>query len=355
MQVVVLRIAVACILSLLIHAEAEFSYPTFPQDASDVTRMRHHRRRRQQSRNERVFLGFLRRSPDFQARRNKFFCERFNGRRCICDESGLRQAVLGGGIQGICHDTVIRVTKEINITDRFFAIFCDYVCPRGSQSCDNVAQQKSCQITGGGRSRIFVGSPVSALFVDLDFTMGSASEGGVARLTGGKTVFSHCTFSHNNATRLGGAISTTGNNTFVDVRSGQFRDNKAVIGGAVHVGDGATMSLSGSFRSNFAIVQGGAIFVQNATVPIFDGVFQNNTLAGGGGSSNIWIDDDSDPTTFGTNVTCSPSNGRVTRVAFCNELAIGEFASGPNNTQAFRNTNCNVEGVVLNLTNELCQ
>jgi predicted outer membrane repeat protein len=346
---VFLRIAVACMLSLLIRAKAESNYPTFP-DVSDVRR--HHDR--QLGRNERVFLGFLIRSPDFQARRNKFLCERFNGQRCICDERGLRLAVLGGGIQGICHDTVIRVTKEINITDRFFAIFCEYVCPRGS-SCVNVAQQKTCQITGGGTTRLFVGSPVSALFVDVDFTMGSASEGGVARLNGGKTVFSQCTFSHNNATRLGGAISSTGSNTVVDVRSGQFRDNRAVIGGAVHVGDGATISLSGSFRSNLAIVQGGAIFVHNATVPIFDGVFQNNTLAGGGGSSNIWIDDDSDPATFGTNVTCSPSNGRITRVAFCGELAIGEFASGPNNTQAFRNTNCNVEGVVLSLTNELCQ
>jgi predicted outer membrane repeat protein len=349
---VVLRTAVAGILTLLVHAEAEFNHATFP-DSSDAERRMLKHRQEQQSRKERVFLGFWRRSPDFQARMNKFMCQRFNGRGCICDERGLRRAVLGGGNQGICHDSVIRVTKEINITDRFFAIFCEYVCPRFS-SCDNVAQQKSCQITGGGKNRIFSGSPVSAFFVDLDFTMGFASEGGVARLTGGKTVFTQCTFSHSNATRLGGAISTTGNKTVVDVRSGEFRYNKAVIGGAVHVGDGATMSLSGSFRSNFAIVQGGAIFVHNATVPIFDGVFQNNTLAGGGGSSNLWIDDDSNPATFGTNVTCFSSNGRVTRVAFCDTLAIGEFASGPNGTQAFRNTNCNVEGVVLNLTNELC-
>jgi predicted outer membrane repeat protein len=238
---------------------------------------------------------------------DKFLCTNFGIDKCICDEDGLRSAIETNSFKPICVGTSIKVSTEIDVTDTSFAIFCDY-------SCDAKSCSPACAITGAGSNRIFSGSPSDAEFYSINFSKGSADNGGVASLTGGSTYISGCTLSNNKATENGGAIFASGSSTEVYLDSSEFKSNSAKNGGAVYIAGGATLEMSyptfssntahyggalyvtdstpidiygALFKSNTASTDGGAVFVQNSDLTVQYGEFLSNTASGTGGAISV--------------------------------------------------------------------
>jgi predicted outer membrane repeat protein len=163
-------------------------------------------------------------------------------------------------------------------------------------------------------------------------------------------------FRNNSAAGDGGAISASGSSTDVMMLS-NMEFNTATNGGAVSVVDGAIVQNSARylFTGNIAKTSGGAFYIRNTTLRLSI-VSQGNTAGSDGGSiyiknarlsleyglfyvdtvsdtrsNNLWIDDDDDPSDRGSFVSCVGDDGA---------LDLGEVATGPGQTQKFRNSNC---------------
>ena len=216
-----------------------------------------------------------------QLTRNKFLCKNFGIDKCICDEAGLRSTIESNGFKPMCMGTSIKLSTEIDVTDKSFAIFCDYVC--NANSCS-----PACEITGAGSNRIFSGSPSSAEFYSVNFSKGSADNGGVASLTGGSTYISSSIISNNKATANGGAFFASGDSTTLYLSDTQLKSNSAKNGGAVYIAGGATLeTYFPTFSSNTAD-NGGAVgsagSATRSTLNMFYALFKSNTASTNGGA-----------------------------------------------------------------------
>jgi predicted outer membrane repeat protein len=292
------------------------------------------------------------------ARTNKFLCTVFGIDRCICDEGGLRSAIAKNKSKNVCVGSSIELSTEIDISGTSFNIGCDQICT--GATCT------TCSIVGAGSNRILSGSPSNANFKNINFSKGSADNGGVASLTGGATGFVLCKLSDNKATANGGAIFVTGSSTTLLLDSVEFKTNSANNGGAVFTADSATLTIiGGTFLSNTATVEGGAVSVTKSNLDLSSTGFYKNTAVNGGAlafkngksglkssvfsgntatgkGSDIWISDDEPPSATGSNVNCDAAS----KVEFCGTAGIAEFANGPLGTQLFDNTDCDTDGVV---------
>jgi predicted outer membrane repeat protein len=216
---------------------------------------------------------------------------------------------------------------------------------------------------------------------------GSASEGGVALLTGGWGRFDACFMSknraagnggairisggtveidgwfyYNSAAGDGGAISASGSSTNVTIFAFAAGNNTATNGATVSVVNGAQVRVTGNYFGNSATVNGGVIYIRNATVNATMLGSSGNSAGSNGGSfyvqnarlsiqkssfgidtvaktrnNTLWIDDDDDPSGVGSFVRCiGPSRA----------FDMGEVATGPNQKQRFQNSNCSLQLVV---------
>jgi predicted outer membrane repeat protein len=248
-----------------------------------------------------------------------------------------------------------------------------------------IYRRGNCKILGSGSHRLFKGSPTNAILREIDLENGSAREGGIAFLTGGRAHFdmcimSHslatgnggairisggaleidCTFRNNSAAGDGGAISASGSSTNITLSGfGSMEFNNATNGGALSVVDGArvtsNMSVCG-FSGNIATVNGGAIYIKNTTVNMWLGMSENTAGSQGDAlylknarlslewirvgiptfysrSKTIWIDDDDDPSDQGSFVNCLATQEPL-------DYRYTEIAAEPNQTQKFQNSNC---------------
>jgi hypothetical protein len=167
-------------------------------------------------------------------RRERRRCRFFLKSDCICWQLRLIRAIRENREAKICVDTSIELTREIDITGKNFTIAC--------AKYHSSYKQTSCKIVGRGRHRLFKGSPTNANFLQIDIESGSATEGGIALLTGGLTRFQ------------GGSIS---------------KGRASGDGGAIHI-TGGTLVLFNELRNNSALGNGGAdcciLYVEYASV-----------------------------------------------------------------------------------------
>jgi predicted outer membrane repeat protein len=347
----------------------------------------HLRRQMQENSDPNYFLFFLYLSVyvlDFfddkqvelrKLRRGRRLCRLFLPSNCICRENQLVRTIRQNRKAEICYGATIKMNREIDITGKRFTITC--ARPTGNK-------RGSCKILGSGSHRLFNGAPANAILREIDMENGSASEGGIAMLTGGRArfdgcVMSHskatvnggairisggthdidCTFRNNSAAGDGGAISASGSSTSVALLGGSMAFNNATNGGALSAVNGARVAITSnnslcSFSDNIATVNGGAIYLRNTTVNLQMGMSDNTAGSQGGAlylknarvslewitlgiplfyalSKDIWIDDDDDPSDGGSFVSCIATNG---------PLDLKEIAAGPNQTQRFQNSNC---------------
>ncbi len=107
----------------------------------------------------------------------------------------------------------------------------------------------------GGAIQIRSGSPrlTSCIFTGNEATRGGAIEA----QAGSRPVLRNCLFRGNNARQSGGAILAAG---VLDLQECAFKDNSALMGGALHLEPGARLLVAGStFVDNVAGNTGGAI------------------------------------------------------------------------------------------------
>jgi hypothetical protein len=158
----------------------------------------------------------------------------FNNLGCICRERGLIRAIRNNRKNAaICSGTWITVSKEIDVTGKNFEISCQ------------ARNFGACRILGNSRTRLLKGSPKPVRFHEIEFGEFSATEGGVALFTGGKTRFESCDFYSNEATvGNGGALHIT-NGAHVDLIDTSLSINSAINGnkGAVSI-TGANSTLT---------------------------------------------------------------------------------------------------------------
>jgi predicted outer membrane repeat protein len=314
-------------------------------------------------------------------RRGRRLCRLFLPSNCICREGQLVRTIRQNRQAKICYGTTIKISREIGITGKSFTITC-------VRPTSNNVNRGNCKIIGSGSHRLFRGSPSNATFREIDMENGSASDGGIALLTGGRARFDACTLSHSRATtgnggaiRIsggtleingtlgnnsaageGGAISASGSSTnvvlygFVSSIVNSMEFNNATNGGALSVVDGARVTgnyFPCGFSGNRATINGGAIYIRNTTIDMPMAMSENT--AGSKGDAvyvknarlslqwtslgiptfytslkSIWIDDDDDPSDGGSFVSCILSE----------PLDLAEIAGGPNQTQKFQNSNC---------------
>jgi predicted outer membrane repeat protein len=320
-------------------------------------------------------------------RRERRSCRLFLPSDCICREQQLVRAIGENQHAKICLETTITIQREIDITGKNFSITCARPkIDRGTDVTDKsfgtvFPRGDICKILGSGNHRLFHGSPTNASIQSVHIENGSASEGGVALLTGGWARFDRCLMSQNRATgnggaiRItggtveimgwfyynsavgdGGAISASGSSTNVTMRAFAAANNSATNGGTVSVVDGAQVRVSGNYFGNSAKVNGGVVYIRNATVNASVLGSVGNSAGSNGGSlyvknarlsiqqssfafdtvsktrnNTLWIDDDDNPSDVGSFVSC---NGPSNTIYLC------EIATGPNNAQKFNNTNC---------------
>jgi predicted outer membrane repeat protein len=237
-----------------------------------------------------LYLSTWINDKEFRLLTKKQLCTTFGIGNCICTDVGLRIAIKRNQVKNICINTTITVSREIDITGKNFTIGCDYACPEDPDiSCDN---NWNCSITGTGSNRLFSGSPVDANFKLIDFSKGSADNGGVASLTGGATFFSICRFSENKATANGGAIFASGSSALLSLGFDfcVFFDNKATAnGGAIFASGSSTLlSFGCDFFDNKATANGGAIFASgSSTLLSFEYSLLGDNLANNGGAVYI--------------------------------------------------------------------
>jgi predicted outer membrane repeat protein len=297
-------------------------------------------------------------------------CRLFLPSDCICRQGQLMRTIRQNRKARICFKTTIKIYREIDITGKSFTISC--ARPQNDY-------RSKCKLVGSGRNRLFKGSPAIAVLQDIDMEKGSAKEGGIALLTGGLARFVACAmlqsratghggalritggaveiysdFRNNSASGDGGAISASGSSTSVTLSSEMYF-NTATNGGAVSVVDGAQLRVTGNYFGNIAKVNGGAFYLRNSSVIMRVGAITNSAGSRGGSvyvknarltleegttlfdpasktrSNNLWVDDDDDPSDRGSFVRCfGPESAQD----------FEEIATGPDQTQKFRNTNC---------------
>jgi predicted outer membrane repeat protein len=166
---------------------------------------------------ERSFLGILSlflwvQNPNSKYKRSKFRCLYLFKDDCICRERGLLRAIRENKDTSICRDTTLKLSKEINVTGKSFALTCDPVF----EDTTGETSTSNCILSPNRGTRLFVGSPKSAYFRGITFTGASSDgDGGAAWFTGGSVYFSACTFRNNKASGSGGALSLTGGSTTI--------------------------------------------------------------------------------------------------------------------------------------------
>jgi predicted outer membrane repeat protein len=299
--------------------------------------------------------------PNSKYERSKFRCLYLFKDDCICRERGLLRAIKENKDTRICRDTTLKLSKEINVTGKSFALTCDPVFENTGETA-----QSSCILSPKGDTRLFVGSPKNASFRGVTFTGASSDgDGGAAWFTGGLINFSDCTFRDNKASGSGGALSLTGESTticlgcrfiqnqakmnggaisangattVVTLAITTFTFSTATNGGSLNVEDGAKLSTLDTvlFENSQADKNGGAIHVNGARVLFLATVWFGAGITISSGSNPIWIADDGDPSGSGSLVDCG-------KLSYPKNM-IGEFAGGPQSTQLYNNTNCVFQG-----------
>jgi predicted outer membrane repeat protein len=262
--------------------------------------------------------------PDEELKTNKFRCLYLWGNDCICRERALRRAIRQNRDALICHDTRFKISRPIDITGKSFTLTCDPFTQSNGQ------QRTACIFTAKGNHRIFVGAPADAKFRNITFKDTTFSgDGGVARLSGGLTLFHGCLFVSNKSTGKGGAISAGGASTVVTAENIFACGNRASKGGCFNIENRAKLTLTAASIQDLSPDNfGGAIHVSNSQVFLTDTDFGLFTFE----TNTIWIADDEDPSGSGSMVGC---DRRIYR-----RNVIGEFAGGLLGTQLYNNTNC---------------
>jgi predicted outer membrane repeat protein len=256
---------------------------------------------------------------------------------CLCNRDDLAAAIRNNQDINICIETTIEFQgdkddQEIDLTGTSFTIGCD------GPPCGFMLLR--------GQNRFFGGAPARAVFDEVFFRFGHASDdGGAMKLTGGTTTCTNCYFD-NTAVRNGGAIAITGAGAKLTLANPVFFSNEAATGsgGAIYVTNNAVVSINGgppphdeqdadryghTFALNNAQTGGGAIFVDNGgRVELRDSTLHcdnfvpgtsstsstagHNLFIGGGNGSTITCDN----VTFavergiggtGTSATCGAS------------------------------------------------
>ena len=144
-------------------------------------------------------------------------------------------------------------------------------------------------LDGAGKTSLFEvaagteSDPVT--FQGLTFSNGyHSNHGGAINVSSGYITVENSVFTGNRAKNWGGAIDfTNGSGTLVN---SSFKNNSAAAsgGGAISMGKGLKISVSGSnFEGNSAQESGGAIYA-NGTVTIYDTVFTSNSAGKYGGA-----------------------------------------------------------------------
>jgi len=126
-------------------------------------------------------------------------------------------------------------------------------------------------LDGEGKTQILriTGKKVKVSIENLKFTNGQSynnskdnydSGGGAIRITKGSLTVKNCTFTENQASRSGGAISFVSKNDILTVSSSTFTKNQAnVDGGAIYSHEGITTVSTSTFTQNQVNRYGGAI------------------------------------------------------------------------------------------------
>jgi len=110
-------------------------------------------------------------------------------------------------------DGTLTLSQAVNMTDKSFFL---------------TSESGSSKLSGGSRTRIFIGSPLMASFSGINFSDGDASDdhGGALYVLGGEVTIKNCV----------------------------FENNKALRGAAIFLDNGAAVNIVGSsFSNNFAI------------------------------------------------------------------------------------------------------
>ena len=150
-----------------------------------------------------------------------------------------------------------------------------------------------------------------------------------------------------NGEAYGGALYISGANAIVGDITADFTDNYVSAkppvkegytttyfakGGAIYIGEGATVgNITGTFKNNSA-QQGGAIYIEKAQVGTISGTFENHTgnIINAQYIGKLTIGDD---TTFKSNINLGDSDKRLIDT-LTNEVAIGDNANMSNNLNA---------------------
>jgi hypothetical protein len=148
-------------------------------------------------------------------------------------------------------------------------------------------------IDGNGQARIFnvddlTQTRVAVTLAGLRLTRGRANDGGVSDLGGAirnreNLVIVGCTFDHNAAPFLGGAVFNAAN-AFATITDSTFSTNTASAGGAIY-SDGQTTVERVELLDNEANT-GGAIAVDGGTLSVIDSVIRGNIAVDGGAIQN---------------------------------------------------------------------
>uniref|UniRef100_A0A7S3L2K1 Right handed beta helix domain-containing protein n=1 Tax=Amphora coffeiformis TaxID=265554 RepID=A0A7S3L2K1_9STRA len=248
---------------------------------------------------------------------------------CIGTFTALQAAVAADGTHMLCPDTTINVESTLTFSTNVTLI------------CDS-AKGGNCVLDGGWHGDWILGGyyQYSYYYVPVDgngifsvYEKGSltlrgvtlqngavrSSSGGAISLSSGLLILDECTFHHNAAQFVGGAIYNSGGSVIVS--GGSFFNNRATVGGAIYIygslsvtgslfegndayqetfGDGGAISIwggstahitNGTFMGNTAGVNGGAIHNHDSEVFLNGGNFDNNTAgtsSGGEDGDHIW-------------------------------------------------------------------
>jgi len=213
------------------------------------------------------------------------------GGRADHDQTGLHQH--GGGLHNLlASPTVANCTFRDNRAVGLGGAVDNY---KGSApqltNChfvDNRAEQH------GGAVANVEGS--DATFTDCTFVGNTAvKDGGAVKSHESSPVFEGCTF-QGNASSYGGALNCS--DCGGSITDSSFADNETVPtpehdftnGGAVSLGNGTTVTLTGvTFTGNVSAGAGGAVMVgDNADVSFIDCLFTDNTSTDDGGAMLVW-------------------------------------------------------------------
>ena len=204
-------------------------------------------------------------------------CDMSNVNGCICDESGLREAIETASVDPVnptlikmCRSSRVVLSSAIDVSNKAIEIQC----------LTNVQFifSSDCEIDGNG-NRIFKGdraklSVKNMLFTNASSQNNASRDGGAFRLKHSVLEVDSCRFENNSAPKgAGGAISMTGGRA--DIMVSTFHDNDAENGGAVAFSSTSVTITACDFDQNTALAAG-ALIVRGGTVIIDNTEFKNN-------------------------------------------------------------------------------